>query len=388
MKKKKIVVITSRFPYPLDKGDKLRIYHQIKDMSSYHNIYLISLNAGQKIHKSELKEVKKYCKEVTVIQLPLITRIVNVVKSFLNNEPIQVGYFYSAKAHTVINNTIQETQPDWIYHQLIRTAKYTKTQHLTTIDYMDALSKGIERRIKNFPFFLKPLITREFLITSRYEKEVFDNFNKHIIITENDRNFIKHKKNKLIKVIPNGVDTNYFKPNENVKKTYDIVFVGNMSYPPNIEAAVYLCRNILPIIHKTRGTCNVLIAGTSPHKKVQNLKSKNITISGRLEDIREAYSSASVFAAPMFIGTGLQNKLLEAMAMGIPCVTTKLANNALLANSSQIITANNPEEFANACVKILNNEKFAKNLSIEALKFIQEKYDWQKINYKLSKLFN
>ena len=95
----------------------------------------------------------------------------------------------------------------------------------------------------------------------------------------------------------------------------------------------------------------------------------------------------NIFVAPMFIGTGLQNKLLEAMSMGLPCITTTLANNALLANPSQIITANNAEEFANASIKLLTNEKLANNLKNEGLKFIQEKYDWKKINYKLSSLF-
>ena len=100
---------------------------------------------------------------------------------------------------------------------------------------------------------------------------------------------------------------------------------------------MYLCEKILPIITKTYKTCQVLISGTNPHKKVKKLLKKNIIISGRVDDIRTSYASGRVFVAPMFIGTGLQNKLLEAMSMGIPCVTTQLANNALLANSKQIM---------------------------------------------------
>ena len=106
------------------------------------------------------------------------------------------------------------------------------------------------------------------------------------------------------------------------------------------------------------------------------------------KDIREIYASGKIFVAPMFIGTGLQNKLLEAMAMGVPCVTTKLANNALLANSSQIIIAKNELDFANACISILKNDHLAHKLKTKALKFIKEKYEWNSINNNLNLLAN
>jgi len=252
---------------------------------------------------------------------------------------------------------------------------------------MDAFSKGIERRIDKFPPIIQPLIKREYEITKQYEINIFDKFKHHTIITENDQKYIKHSNRKKIKIIPNGVDTNYFKPQSSQLKKFDIVFVGNMSYPPNIEAAIYICKKVLPIIQKTHPTCKVLIGGINPHERVKKLKNQHITISGWVKDIREIYASGKIFVAPMFIGTGLQNKLLEAMAMGVPCVTTELANNALLANSSQIIIAKNELDFANACISILKNDHLAHKLKIEALRFIKEKYEWNSINNNLNLLF-
>ena len=118
-----------------------------------------------------------------------------------------------------------------------------------------------------------------------------------------------------------------------------------MNYPPNIKAAIFLCEEILPRLEKKYRPCNVLIGGTNPNKRIKKLKNKNIDVSGRVNDIRELYNSGHIFLAPMFIGTGLQNKLLEAMAMGLPCITTTLANDALLANEKQIITDNQEEMF-------------------------------------------
>ena len=388
MKRKKILIITSRFPFPLDKGDKLRIYHQIKHLSNYHNIFLISLNAETKISIKNLNELNKYCEQVHIIRLTLFTRFINMLKSFFIGEPLQVGYFYSYYAHKKINSIIENIQPDWCYSQLIRTAKYIHDNDNNMIDYMDALSKGIERRIHHFPIVLQPLIKREYIITRKYESFIFNNFKKHTIITENDRQFIQHQDNSKITIIPNGVDTEYFQRKNRNRKKYDLVFVGNMSYPPNITAAVYLCEKILPIIEKKYKKCRVLIGGTNPNNRVKKLQTKNIFISGWVNDIRDVYESGHIFVAPMFIGTGLQNKLLEAMSMGMPCVTTDLANKALLANKSQISIANNADEFPNSCIAILKNENLSKRLKLAGRKFVEQKYDWKKINSKLSKLFN
>ena len=160
MKRKKIIIITSRFPFPLNKGDKLRAYYQIKHLALYHNIYLISLNTENIISKNYQQELEKYCKEVHIINIPLYIRILNVIKALIKKEPLQVGYFYSKKAHKKITKIINQTQPDWCYSQLIRTAKYLRKYDNNIIDYMDAFSKGLERRIQYFPIIMQPIIKR------------------------------------------------------------------------------------------------------------------------------------------------------------------------------------------------------------------------------------
>lgn len=382
--RKRIIIITSRFPFPLEKGDKLRIFHQIKYLAKYHDIYLVSLNTGKKIPNSSLNELKKYCKKIYVINIDPITQILNLIKAFLKQEPLQVGYFYSKKAHQKIQLIIQETKPDWCYAQLIRTAKYIQYEKNNIIDYMDTFSKGIERRIDKFPFFIQPIVKREYKITQKYEHDIFKYFTHHTIITKNDRKYIKHINKNDIKVVPNGVDTKYFQPNKRKRKKFDLIFVGNMSYPPNIEAAVYLCEKIVPIIKKTHNDCKILIGGANPHHRVKRLQNKNIKISGWVNDIRDIYASGRIFVAPMFMGTGLQNKLLEAMAMGIPCITTKLANKALLANESQIIIAQNEIDFAKSCINLLKDEKLYKNLKNNGLNFVKKNYEWDKLTHHLN----
>ena len=187
MNRKKIVILTSRYPFPLDKGDKLRIYHQIKNLSIVHDIYLIAINTESPIQKKDIKELKKFCKEVHVLNTKLFTIVINTLKSFISKEPLQVGYFYSKKNQDKINEIIKKIRPDWVFSQLIRTSKYLAKYENNIIDYMDTMSKGIERRISNFPKIIQPLINHEFHITKKYENYIFDKFKKHTIITENDQ---------------------------------------------------------------------------------------------------------------------------------------------------------------------------------------------------------
>ena len=387
MKRNNIIILTSRFPFPLEKGDKLRIYHQIKHLAKHHKLYLISLNTENRVTESQKNELKKYCEEIHIIELNIFERVINLFIAFINQEPLQVGYFYSKKAQHKINIIINNIKPEWIYSQLIRTAKYVQGLENNVIDYMDAFSKGLERRVYQFPRIIKPFIKRESYITKKYENYIFNQFKHHTIITKNDRNFIEHINNDKIHIIPNGVDVGYFKPKKNIEKKYEIVFVGIMSYPPNIEAAIYLCEKILPIIKQQYGPIKIIIGGANPHKKIRNLANENVTISGWTKDIRDIYNSGQIFVAPMFLGTGLQNKLLEAMSMGLPCITTKLANHALLANKSQIIIKENAEDFSNACIELLTNKSKYNKMQSAGLNFVKKNYDWETINKKLSDIF-
>ena len=308
-----IIYLTSRFPYPINKGDKLRSYYQIKELSKSHEIHLISLSE-KSISEKNILALNKYCKSITIYKMIFFKRIFNLFKTLFNNKPFQVNYFYHYSIQKKINNKIAEINPDYIFCQLVRTAMYVKNNHTNAkvLDYMDSLSKGMERRIKISNIFMKPFVIMEFQRLKRFENLAFEFFNKHIIISENDRKEIAHNKKDTIEIIGNGIDTNYFQKIDTEIK-YDIVFIGNLSYLPNIEAANFIAKEVLPKLLEKLPSIKILIAGSNPSKRVVKLANKNIEVQGWVEDIRKTYSSGKIFFAPMTIGSGLQNKLLEAM---------------------------------------------------------------------------
>ena len=377
----KLIYLTSRFPFPINKGDKLRSFHQIKELSKQNDIYLISLSEI-KVPKSSIKQLDKYCKSVHVYHISLINRIFNLLKTLINNRPFQVNYFYHHKIQKKINSNISVIKPDHIFCQLVRTALYVKDEHSIpkTLDYMDALSKGLERRIKISKFWQKPFVKMEWQRMKRFENLAFEFFNNHIIISSSDRNEIAHINNKNIEIIPNGIDANYFQKII-TDKIYDLIFIGNLSYVPNIEAAKFISKKIFPLLQQKVPNIKILISGSNPSKKVLRLSNENIKVTGWVDDIRETYCSGKVFFAPMSLGSGLQNKLLEAMSLGIPCITSNLCNESLGAtHMKNIIIGNSVEQYISQILNILNKPELISEIGKNGREFVNKKFSWESSN--------
>ncbi len=379
----KLVVLTSRIPYPLEKGDKLRIFHQIKHLAQSHDVCLICLNdSSEKIDTSVLEELVS---ELHVIPLSKWKIPFRLFFALFYNLPFQVEYFLERKNKKAIETIIQKFQPNHIYCQLIRTSEYVKDlfQFDKTIDYMDAFSAAATRRAKTEKGIPKIFWKIESGRVKNYERSIFDYFKYHAIISEQDRNLLAIPSNQNIYIIPNGVDTFHFK-NSNQNKKHDLVFAGNMNYPPNIAAAIFLVEEILPILLSQYPNITVLIAGANPSSDVQNLASENVTVSGWMNDIREAYCESRVFVAPMFIGAGMQNKILEAMSSELPVVTTSLAAEAFPEKKlSKLTEANTAFEFAKAIQYYLLNETAQEEDGKKNRIYVEEKYSWKISNQKL-----
>ena len=360
----------------------------MKELSKNHQIYLCALQSSIKKEDELAYEVlNKFCTEVHFIKLSPTQIALSLFKSLFTGIPFQTALFTDEKAKLKVRDLINSISPNHIYCQLTRAAEYVRSENRTkTLDYMDAFSIGMERRAKNTNLFTRWIYLWEASKQKKYEKEIFSSFDSHCIITEEDQNYIDTTRKKEIKIIRNGVDFNYFVP-QKTPIIYDIVFVGNMGYAPNIDAAQFLCNDILPLIKKVIPTVKILLAGAEPSLTVQNLKSESVEVSGWLKDIRTAYSESTIFIAPMRIGTGLQNKLLEAMAMNKACVTTPLANKALKAPTNSISIGFTAQELADECILLLNNKEQNNRQALLGNNFVKDAYQWSKTTDELSKLF-
>ncbi|MFA8300331.1 MAG: glycosyltransferase [Hyphomicrobiales bacterium] len=374
----KIAVILPRVPYPLEKGDKLRAFHQIKYLSKNNDIYLYALDADNTDIEHAKLHLSPYCKEINIYRLLPSKITANLLKAFVKGLPLQVGYFFSKSVHKEIQKAISLLKPDHIYCQLIRTAEYAKNSSVPrTIDYQDVFSMGAKRRVNSASWALKPILWMEYKRLQRYETRVFSLFNNKTIISIPDRDFIRHPQKEDIAIIRNGVDFEFFNPEYKKDIRFDLTFTGNMSYAPNINAAIYLIKEIMPIVWKHFPNVTVQLAGATPDKKVLALASDKVSVTGWIDDIRDSYASTRIFIAPMQIGTGLQNKLLEAMAMKVPIITSELANKALKAEKDkEVLIGKTPEDYAMHIISLLDDDNRISQLTENAFSFVKENFSW------------
>jgi len=384
----KIFVLLSRVPYPIEKGDKLRAYHQIRCLATNNEIILCALT-DTPVHPEALQVLGNFCSEIYILPLGKLGMIWNVIKAFFNGKPLQVGYFYRCSVRRRIAVLIEKCKPDHIFCQLIRVSEYVKDSNISkTLDYQDIFSMGAKRRADKSSYLLRILFMMEYQRLLRYEHDIFNRFDNKTIISLPDRDLLPHPQRAEVVIIPNGVDHEYFKPVKGTKK-YDVVFTGNMGYPPNIDAARFIAEEIFPLVQEKIPGAKLLLAGATPHSKVLALQSESITVSGWMADIRESYSSARIFIAPMRIGTGLQNKLLEAMSMEMPCITSALANQALGAiENEEILVGSSAEEYANHIVNLLQDERYAEDLAGKGHTFVKRVFSWENSVSELEKIFN
>lgn len=384
----KIVVVLPRFPYPLEKGDKLRAFHQLRTLSRNHELYLVTL-AEELPAEEELAQVRPFCKEIHVVKLSFSSKCWNIFCAFFEGLPIQCGYFYKKEAQKVIRELVERVRPDRIYCQLIRTAEYVKNLPVKkTIDYQDVLSKGMQRRYENAKWYEKPFFGSEYRRLARYERRVFDFFDEKVIITEVDRELIPHSENEHIHVIANGVDFAKYACQSCPKKEYDLIFAGNMGYAPNVEAAEFLCREVLPLLLEERPDLKVAICGANPAARVLALRSRNVTVTGWVDDMSEWYAKSRIFIAPMHLGTGLQNKLLEALAMKLPCITSPLAGRPLkgVEQGKEILVCNTTTGYVETVLQLLENEELYQEIAENGYQFVKRNYNWETINSKLEEI--
>ena len=379
----RILVVLPRFPYPLEKGDKLRAYYQIKELSKRNEIYLFCVSHSR-VQPEHLEQLKPFCKDICVVKSPKLVNYKNVIRNFLHTKSLQIGYWDSTKARKAYKAFERKVQPDVLYNQMVRTMVYVaRSQYPKVMDFQDALSMNTERHMEHTHFPWHYILHFEFKMLRSTEYNSFKIFDALTIISDADSDAIPHTRNGDIYITPNGVDFDFFKPMEREKR-YDLVFCGNMHYEPNVRAARFLAKKVMPLVWRELPQARLLLAGADPKKRVKELEGDRVTVTGFVEDIRECYASAKILAAPMQSGSGLQNKLLEAMSMRIPCVTTSIANDSLHAEvGKEVLVGDTAESFAAHVVSLLKDEQQRDALALQGYDFVHRNFSWEKAGEKL-----
>jgi glycosyltransferase involved in cell wall biosynthesis len=247
---------------------------------------------------------------------------------------------------------------------------------LTTFD---AWHLNVDASLATAKPWRRPLLRAEARRIRRFEAEEFEHFGRVVVVSEEDKAALEALNPSLsISVIPNGVNSDFFSGDSAAAVASRIVFTGNMSYPPNVVAATFLARHVLPRVRAVRADAHVVIVGRDPHPQVISLAALDgVKITGEVDDVRPWLRSAHVFLCPMLNGTGIKNKLLEAMASELPCVVTPLALQGIgVTPGEHVLVGESAEMLAVHVVTVMGDDAAARRLGQAARAYVRSRHSW------------
>lgn len=381
--KLKILIIAQRFPYPLDRGDRLTIHHLVKFLSERHQVSLITFTARSHDPAWEA-ELQPYCERIETLPENLFRAYANCAMGLFDDVPLQVHYSHDPAMVSLVNRVVEETKPDLLYAHYIRMGRYVLPH--THIPRVLAMQLSMTLNYKRLAEHSKTWIQRQIHFTEykklvKFEADFARRFNQVMLISNRDLAAINaNPPLENVFFNPHGVDYEYFSPDPNISKEKDsIVFTGNMRYRPNIDGAIYFCTEILPLIKERIPEVRVYLVGTDPTSEVLALASDPaVTVTGTVPDLRENLRKATVAIAPMRITAGLLNKVLEALSMELPMVVTPQANEGIDAiDGEHLVIAESAQDFAAEVVHLIENPARRVELGTAARAFIQNKWTWE-----------
>ena len=371
-----LLFITSRYPYPLLKGDQVRAHHQIRALAKKgHEVILVTFDNGQRN-----PDFEKVCKAVYLIKPPSRTNIaVQLTRLAFSQKPLQLAFFQSANMSQAIERAIQDHHPHAAVLQLSRMGHYL--QHLqkhnlpTLLDLIDSLAMNIDLKAKKAAFPVSALWWLEAKRLHAYELSAVAAVAAATVVSQKDKDYLKHP---TIAVSPNGVRSSPLPTQPREEAT--LLFHGNMSYYPNVEAATFLVKQVMPIVWKTLPQCKVQLVGATPAKEILELTSENVQVTGFVEDVQPFLASATLGVYPILRATGIQNKILEAMMHGLPVITTSTVAEGIGQGCANkyFYAADRAEDIATGVLKLLENAQLRNTFAEAGRTLVLEYYTWEK----------
>lgn len=388
----KILFLANRTPYPPYRGDKLKIFNLAKRLCKEHELFLLTFAQTEEDFTYK-QELEKYFKEVHLVSLPKWKSAMNCLRAGWKRTPMQVLYFWSQEMKNKLEEIMNAHEFDAVHVQHLRMSPYLcDNKNIPRIlDLPDAFSLYWKRRAEaETNIFKKVFNGVEYKRLLDYEKLMISKYDLSLVCSFEDLEYLQqvHQLDN-VRLLPNGVDTNTFNVGgHDYTHNKTILFTGNMDYAPNVDAVQYFVEDILPIITKQYPDIEFIIAGQRPVKKVADLASDNVKVTGFVEDLAQVYNSASVVVAPLRFGAGTQNKVLEAMAMGVPVVCTEVGFRGLgVLSGDGVIMRRDKDEFAKEVMKLLGSEEYRRNTGEKGVDVIKQKYDWDIVAGSLETYF-
>jgi polysaccharide biosynthesis protein PslH len=385
----RILFITDYLPYPPISGDLIRVYNLVKRMARQHEVTLAAAlwTPGD---EESLRHLRGICHRVETGSLrwehPL-KFLPDLVRYALAGTPLELRFLYSDKLASAITQMVTEEDFDVVHIEQSRMALYLeaipKSARCTRILAFQNIASDQYSRIAAIES--RPVKKMRALLFSRmmrrWEPRYAERFDRCIAVSEEDRRQLMRANPRLpIDLVPNGVDIQSHQPLESGSTKPGILFIGSMGYPPCVDAILHFCQEILPLVEAAFGQIDVWVVGADPSPAVLDLASQSVHVTGQVESVKPYYERSSLAIVPLRAGGGTRLKILEAMALGRPVVSTSIGCEGLdVVDGRHILVADGVKQFADCIVRLLTDKALYQQLATEARKFVVMKYDWDLI---------
>jgi sugar transferase (PEP-CTERM/EpsH1 system associated) len=386
----RLLYITHRMPFPPNKGDKIRSFNILNHLAKRHDVYLACLVDD----KSDLRfvpEIEQRVSRFVFDQIQPRTKKLLALRGLFRARPITVGYFYSTALQRQIDSIIDEVNIDAFVCSSSPMAEYLyRSRHangrirraLRVMDLIDIDSSKWAQYAKQSRWWTSCIYRYEAKHLANYEKSIAKNFDHVLVVSEQEKMVFPGGSDlPNLGAMSNGVDLDYFRPEPpatNIATRPTLVFTGAMDYLANIDGVKWFVEHVLPRVQAAIPDVELLIVGSKPTQEIERLgKLQGVVVTGFVEDVRLYLARASVCIVPLRVARGIQNKVLEAMAMGKAVVCTPQAHEGIRATPGrEVIVAENADAFAAETIRLLEDQTRARQLGVAARLCVEKEYAW------------
>ena len=384
-----ILFLTQRLPYPPNKGEKIRHFHLLKTCAEHHRIHLGTL-IDDPADWTHVEALAPYCADIHVGALDPARARVTCQRGWLTNAPLSFTYFAQAGLRRWIHDVLTRIRPAAVMVCSTNMAPYVLNHpfrpEVLIVDYADLDSAKWAAYAEHNAPPMRWVYGREARLVRRAERVIAAQADWCTFTTDvESQSFcdIAPEYASKARTVGNGVDATYFAPELGFARPFDLsrphfVFTGTMNYWPNADAVTWFAKDILPAIRRRLPGAHFVIVGANPDAAVLRLAELDgVTITGRVPDVRPYLAHATAAVVPVRVARGIQNKVLEAMAMARPVITTDAGLTGIAALPGRdVLQADTEAEFAQACIGLASDPSHAAGLGLEARQRIVERFSW------------
>lgn len=387
----KILFLCHRVPYPPDRGDRITTWHFLRHMlDAGHEVRLGCFSEEDRDEES-IAFLRTRCQEVAAPRMSRRWRKLWSLRGLVTGQALTVPFFADRRLRAMVDRWRTEWKPDLVYVYSSSMAQYVlgakgaaKVMHFAELD-SDKWRQYAAR--SHGP--MRWLWSREARTLLEFERRIAAAFDASILCTPLEQEvFARYIPGVDSLVLRNGVDLDYFRPHRQARREAELVFTGVMDYEPNVDGVEWFARDILPLIRQRVPAARFTIVGSKPVERVQRLAAiEGVTVTGRVEDVRAYVHAAAVSVAPLRIARGIQNKVLEAMACGVPVVgTTSATQGVECVAGRDLLVRDAAADFADEVVRLLQDPLEAEALGARGRALVEERYAWERVLQPLDAL--